>query len=114
MEMFMEARKNRHAGILATLLVAGVGLVAAPRSPATEVLHERVRIADLDLASPAGEREFERRVRAAIKRVCEAPHGVAARSSTGAVRACRSKALDGVHQQLRAHGISTGHLVTRN
>jgi UrcA family protein len=113
-QMYMQPGKNQRAGLIATLLVAGAGFGLAQESPATEVRRERVSFAGLDLSTASGEREFERRVRLAIRRVCEAPRGVAAHGSQRELVECRQRAMKDVRRQLQARGIKDSNLITRN
>jgi UrcA family protein len=113
--MFMQTNRQRRAGVLAALLMAGVALGVAPRAVATQpVAQERVPIADLDLSTPAGARAFQQRVNAAIKRVCDAPQAIARYRSLDMLYACRRQAWKGVRAQLALSGRPAARLATRN
>jgi UrcA family protein len=111
--MFMETKRHRFTGILTTLLVAGAAFGMAQDSRAAEVRRERVSLAGLDLATPGGGREFDRRVSVAIRRVCEMPGATTHRTYRERVE-CRRKAREGVRLQLQARGIPATPLIARN
>lgn len=88
------------AAAVTTLL--GVGFPAT--LPAAELRQERVRVSDLDLTTAQGHRQLQRRLTAAIERVC-APPGTVLESNVRvrlAVSACRRNARAGVREQLAA------------
>jgi len=69
---------SRSACASLALAIASAPLTAVP-AMAAAAPSERVQINDLDLASPAGNLEFERRVAAAARKLC-------ARDASGGVR----------------------------
>jgi UrcA family protein len=113
--MYMEPKMNRRASLIATLLVAGAGFGIAQESAGREVVRAaRVSFAGLDLGTASGQREFDRRVGAAIRRVCETPQGAGSQGSHRDLVKCRRKAREDVRLQLHTRGIAAGNLVTRN
>lgn len=73
---------------------------------AAELRQERVQISDLNLATRQGQRQLQRRIAAAIERVC-APSGTVIESdvrSRLALSECRRHARTGVQEQLTAGG----------
>ncbi len=76
-------------------LAAAVGTVDAATSsdvPAIgEAMSARVRFADLDLATASGQRTLQRRIAAAIDRVCALPHAEQL-SQRARVAECRADA----------------------
>jgi UrcA family protein len=113
--MYNQASRQPRRSILAALLVAAVALGAAPQSGA-QVPQQRVKISDLDLATAQGQRTFERRVQAAIRRVCPAPASLVASTprSRQLVKDCRNSARAGVLAQLQSHGIPAVLLASRD
>jgi UrcA family protein len=115
MSMSKQAIKHPRSSILAALLLAAVALGAAPQSGA-QVPQQRVKISDLDLTTAKGQRTFERRVQAALKRVCPAPASLVTSTarSRQLVKECRASARAGVLAQLQSHGINTMLLAGRD
>jgi UrcA family protein len=113
--MSTTARWHPPAIIIATLLAAGLGLGTISRAEglAPQV---RVKYSDLDLATPQGKRAFERRVEAAIHRVCPPPASLVASSprSKQLVKACRRDTREQVRAQLQLRGIPATLLATRD
>ncbi len=98
------ARGVRRGAVTAMLLAAAIATFPAI-APATEPTARRVKIADLDLASPLGRQTLDRRVRLAIEQVC-LPRGAASnRPSVKRVNACRQAARENVQRQLAEHGL---------
>jgi UrcA family protein len=94
------------ATTVATLLT-GTLAVAPTIVHAGEPNAERVRVADLDLATPQGRRTLDRRVSEAIERVCAPsldPLPGSVRALTQ-VRVCSRRAREQVQGQLAAHGL---------
>ncbi len=110
--MFIEANKARRVAILALLLV-GTAAAAAPRSLGE--VREQVRVSDLNLASPAGQRVVQRRIEAAVKRVCDAavsPVESVPRSQRN-FEACRRSARAGAYAQLQRHVVPAAQVTAR-
>lgn len=113
--MFMHTERPRRTGVLVTLLLAAMGGGVAPRAQAVQAVAEvRVSIADLNLATATGEREFRQRVGAAVRRVCAAEHGVAAHRNLERQHTCRRQAWNGVRAQLAASGRAAPRPASRN
>jgi len=74
---------------LSLALVIGVATACAPAFAQTEV---RVSIADLDLATKAGQKTLDRRLAHAARRVCGGMPSLANRSLVIAYRACIAEA----------------------
>ena len=100
------AREPRFA-VAGLLIATMLGFSAPTLVNASEFPKERVRVSDLDLATPKGQHEFERRLEVAIGHLCAAPDShlppmpIAQRS----IDACRAKAREDAQRQLQAHGI---------
>lgn len=114
--MANEASRRTSLRIITALLATGLALGPASQARAQQPLQERVRVADLDLGTAAGKRTFERRVEAAIRRVCPAPHSLAVSTprSKRLARQCRQDARAQVQAQLQQHGIPGVLLATRD
>lgn len=104
-------RRRTSAALLlaaaATLLNLGVALVPT-MAHADELPTERVRISDLDLASPEGQRTLELRVRAAIEKVCSPPKAEPVEKLRSRVKLekCREQARASVASQLAAGSLA--------
>jgi UrcA family protein len=100
-------REPRRVAVAGLLIATMLGFSAPTLLSASEFPKERVRISDLDLATPKGQHEFERRLDVAIGHLCAAPDShlpptpIAQRN----IDACRAKARDDAQRQLQAHGI---------
>lgn len=109
-------RISKHLGtaLIAASLVAGVGFSAT--AGAGEIVKERVKVADLDLDTVRGQRILERRVQAAVGRVCTAPVAVPTYTNRSKrdVAECRRDALEMVQDQLEARGIASASLASRD
>ncbi len=74
-------------------------LVALPASAETAQIH----YSDLNLASEAGHKAFERRVERAARKVCGMNvHRTGTRTATPSMRRCLADAKDSARQQLAA------------
>jgi UrcA family protein len=103
MQMFMQANTPRRAGLVAALLVTGMGLAMAPRASAAQpAAQERIQISDLDLSTAAGMRMFEQRVDSAIRRVCKAHEARPVYRSLDQLHGCQRQAWRDVRAQLAA------------
>jgi UrcA family protein len=97
---------------IAALLLASaaittlLGLAIPTTLPAGELRQERVQVSDLNLATRQGQRQLQRRVTAAIERVCTpaATMVVSNVRSRLALSECRHEARAGVQRQLAASG----------
>jgi UrcA family protein len=96
-----KARPAAAGVMIAFLGIAPVTLSAA--QPPTQ----QVRVSDLDLATPKGQRAFEQRLRTAVDRVCVRPNVQLpqTRKVEQLIQACQTTARTDVRQQLLAHGI---------
>jgi len=106
--------KHLGAALIAASLVAGVGFGSV--ASAGEIVKERVKVADLDLDTARGQRALERRVQAAVSRVCAAPVAVPTYTmrSKRDVAECRRGAIELVQVQLEARGIASASLASRD
>lgn len=87
---------------LACALVAGAtGFAAMPAAAAAAAPTTRVRYADLDLASAAGQRTLAHRLASAASRVCPSDPG-----DWHAESDCRHTALDRAHADLAKAGVA--------
>jgi len=91
----------------ATLLNMGVALMPT-MAHADELPTERVRVSDLDLASAEGQRTLERRIRAAIEKVCSPPEAepVEKLRSRLKLEKCQEEARASVARQLAAGSLA--------
>jgi UrcA family protein len=97
---------QRRAAVTGLLVAAGLALAPA-FATADETQTRKVRVADLDLASPAGKLALDRRLRFAIEQVCSPRGSVRARAGMSKqARSCRQEAMADVQRQLEAHGVS--------
>jgi UrcA family protein len=100
------AREPRVA-VAGLLIATMLGFSAPTLLSASEFPKERVQVSDLDLATPKGQQEFERRLEVAIGHLCAAPASrlpplpIAQHS----IDACRATARADAQRQLQAHGI---------
>jgi UrcA family protein len=87
--------------------LAAFSLVASPAARATPIPLQRVQIGDLDLATPKGQRQLDRRIVAAIHAVCVAPNRELPRSRlvVEGINACRAAARASVQHQLADLGV---------
>jgi len=99
---------NRKTALIRTLSVAALLSALPAVLPAATLPSERVQVSDLELATPLGQQRLEKRVNAALDRVCPGPASLTQRSRAlqEQVRQCRSTALAEVQQQLRDAGLS--------
>jgi UrcA family protein len=96
-------RRPLQAGFIAALVFGMVPAVQA----ATTTQEVRVYVGDLRIESPIGNREMQRRVEAAIDRVCS-PASSAPMPNPRLrrlIRECRASAWAGVQAQLASHGL---------
>lgn len=114
--MSNEAGKYRRAAILAPLLAASVGLAAPAVLRAKEPRREHVQVSDLNLYSHQGQRSLERRVRAAIMRVCALPvtGGLPTLGTRKQFKDCRQNAWESVQRQLEVHGLPPAQIAIRH
>ena len=100
------AREPRVA--VAGLLIATMfGFSAPTLLSASEFPKERVQVSDLDLATPKGQHELERRLEVAIGHLCAAPdsHLPPLPIVQERIDACRATARADAQRQLQAHGV---------
>lgn len=88
-------RRITHAIAIAFALTGSAGLAQAQTD---EIPSTEVRIADLDLSSPAGRATLDRRVKTAARRVCEFDTSVGQRA---ALERCKSDVRQQVAAALR-------------
>lgn len=89
------------------LLVAAM-LVATPIVANAETISRTVHVADLDLRSPAGVGELDRRIARAARQVCEL-NGVRAMWELRRAETCRAEAVAGVvNDREAALGVAQG------
>lgn len=94
--------------VFRTAFALGLGLVlASPVLAQAEPRTAHVRVADLDLAQPAGQQALQHRVSHALTRVCGDP---AARDLmvASAIRACRADAMADLAPRM-AQAIASAH-----
>lgn len=103
----MNPQKIPRHRLAAVSFMAVAALAFIPPLPAAELPSVRVRISDLDLTTPQGQRSLQRRVSAAIADVCVPHASVLLRNarSRKEVRECTSQARQSVQQQLQRHGM---------
>ncbi len=105
------------AALLASAAITTLlGLAIPATLPAAELRQERVQVSDLDLATAKGQRQLQRRVTAAIERVC-APAGTVIESNVRARLAlseCRREARLAVQEQLSVSGGSPKQRIVRS
>lgn len=113
--MSNESGRGRRTAILAPLLAASVGLAAPALLRAQEPRREHVQVSDLNLYSYQGQRSLERRVRAAIMRVCASPvaGGMPTPGTRERFRDCRQNAWESVQRQLEVHGLPPVQIAIR-
>lgn len=92
-----------------TLAIAALGLVGAANSPAlanpNEPMTVQVTLADLDLATPEGQRALDKRLENAVRTVCQvASPSTGTRLMNHETRTCLVKARASVRDQLAALG----------
>ena len=99
---------NRKNVLIRTIFAACLLSALPVALQAAALPAERVQISDLDLGTPLGQQRLEKRVSAALDRVCPGPTSLTQRSRAAQeqVRQCRSTALADVQQQLRGAGLS--------
>jgi UrcA family protein len=102
---FFDISKARPA-VAAGVLFAALGL-APVTLPAAQSPTAQVRIKDLDLATPRGQRVFEQRLTAAVYQVCVRPNASlpGTREVQQGIHACQARARADAQRQLLAHGI---------
>ena len=102
----IDVRKGRPT-MAGGVLFAVLGLTPVTL-PAAQVPTEQVRITDLDLATPAGQQVFERRLKAAVDRVCVRPNSQLpqTRKVQQGIQRCQVTARADARKQLLAHGIA--------
>ena len=102
---FVDFTKARPA-IAAGVLFAALGLAPATL-PAAQAPTAQVRIKDLDLATPKGQRAFEQRLKAAVYQVCVRPNSLLpeTREVLQGIHTCQARARADAQRQLLAHGI---------
>jgi len=88
-------------------LIAAFSLAVSPAVQAAQIPLQRVQIGDLDLATPKGQRQLDKRIDAAIHAVCVAPNRDLPRSRAAieGIDACRAAARASVRHQLADLGI---------
>ncbi len=88
-------------------LLAALSLVNSTPAHAARIPLQRVHVADLDLATPGGQRALEQRIERAINAVCVQPNRDLPRTRqvVGGIDACRSAALASARRQLADLGI---------
>jgi len=85
--------------LIRTVCLFGLCLAATPAMAGQEAPRATVRVADLDLATIAGERTLHRRVEQAATLVCGDPDREdLARAAP--IRACRNRAIKGAAPQI--------------
>jgi UrcA family protein len=93
--------------MLASAAIAAAALVAAPASAEITIeagyapVQARVNIADLNLASDAGQTALDRRVRFAAQQIC-GPEGTTDLSTFQEARKCSARAIASVKPQVQA------------
>lgn len=94
------------SAIATGVMSAALGLAPATLS-AAQVPTEHVRIKDLDLATPKGQRAFEQRLEAALYQVCVRPNSMlpGTRQVQQGIHTCQARARADAQRQLLAHGI---------
>ena len=85
------------AAIAAAFALTGVAGLAQAQTAGAEIAH--VRIADLNLSSPAGQAELDRRIEGAARRVCNTATPVGSRAG---YRAEEGRCKAQVRQQVAA------------
>lgn len=90
---------STHAVSAGLAALSAIALFAAVPAAAQETLEERVAYGDLDLSSDAGQGTLNKRVRAAVKRVCGAGSG-SLRDFHEANR-CKRTSLAGAQSQMK-------------
>jgi UrcA family protein len=95
--------RNEFTGMLVAAALALSSLPAVAAQPPTV----NVPISDLDLSTARGQQALERRLKAAIARVCIRPNEQLPRTIAvqQRVHACMASARDGALLQLQVHGI---------
>lgn len=93
------------------LALAGLAITTLACLPAVQAATlptERVYVGDLDVASPKGQRQLQRRVARAIGRVCASPSTslLASPRVRRDVRTCHSHAWQQVREQLAGAGVT--------
>jgi UrcA family protein len=101
---FSDIGKARPAA--AGVMIALLGIAPATL-PAAQPPTQRVQVADLDLATPRGQRVFEQRLKAAVYQVCVRPNSLLpeTREVQQGIHACQARARADAQRQLLAHGI---------
>jgi len=91
-------------------LLAAFSLVVSPAVHAGQIPLQRVQVGDLDLATPKGQRQLDKRIDAAIHAVCVAPNRDLPRSRVvvEGIDACRAAARASVRHQLVDLGVRPG------
>lgn len=87
------------AAAAATCAAFSSAFAAVPAGDDVEVRRYAVRYADLDLATTAGRQTLDRRISAAVERVCGSAE-MRDLAAMAAVRQCRHAALKGAQPQL--------------
>jgi|JI102314A1RNA_FD_contig_31_7781676_length_413_multi_2_in_0_out_0_1 UrcA family protein len=102
--------RSSHFFAAGLTLFAAFSLVAAPAVRAAQIPLQRVQVGDLDLATPRGQRQLDKRIDAAIHAVCVAPNSGLPRSRVvvEGIDACRAAARASVRHQLADLGIRPG------
>lgn len=88
-------------------VIAVFSLVASPPVSAAQIPLQRVQVGDLDLATPQGKRQLDKRIDAAIHAVCVAPNRELPRSRrvVEGIDSCRAAASASVRHQLADLGL---------
>jgi UrcA family protein len=102
----MNPRKIPRPRLAAVGFMAVAACAFTPALPAAELPSVRVRISDLDLTTPRGQRSLQRRVNAAIADVCVPQSSVLLRNARSRrdIRECTDHARRNVQQQLEQRG----------
>lgn len=87
-----------HAVRAGLAALAGLALVSAAGATAPERARERVAYGDLDLTSEAGKATLDKRIRAAVKRVCNRDFGTG--SDLIEWNKCKRESLAGANLQM--------------
>ena len=92
-------RKSIVNVLTALTLTGAFAVPAAAQEAAAEVASVEVKVADLDLTSPAGAEVLENRIEAASERVCGRPD-VRSLKAMQAFEVCQAEAREGAMEQL--------------
>lgn len=94
---------------------AVLGISVPVMLPAAQTPTERVWIRGLDLATPKGQLEFQRRLEVAVERLCAGPASrLPSHTARRSIEACKGNAREVALQQLEVRGIQVARTARRD